>query len=283
MFWRIGERRRRGSRREEGHALGFFHEQSRYDRDDYVRILGENIEAGYSNQFTKRSSNIIETYGVPYDFGSVMHYDQKAFSAHSRITIETIGSNYQNTIGQRDQLSFSDIKKINFAYCNESCEEQLLCAHGGYTDPKNCSQCRCTEGLGGRLCEEPLKTSTKCGGLELNATSNFQILSQNGTGQCNFLITAPAPNKILIEFDEFTFRYQSPCSRNYLEIRYGDDISTTGVRFCLEKPKLLLSKTEHALILYHGLAESQFTIRYKNVINTIRGQGYAIMVECSRY
>ncbi|KHN72054.1 Zinc metalloproteinase nas-34, partial [Toxocara canis] len=57
-----------------GHALGFFHEQSRYDRDDYVRILGENIEAGYSNQFTKRSSNIIETYGVPYDFGSVMHY-----------------------------------------------------------------------------------------------------------------------------------------------------------------------------------------------------------------
>ncbi|KHN75426.1 Zinc metalloproteinase nas-34, partial [Toxocara canis] len=146
----------------------------------------------------------------------------------------------------------------------ESCEEQLLCAHGGYTDPKNCSQCRCTEGLGGRLCEEPLKTSTKCGGLELNATSNFQILSQNGTGQCNFLITAPAPNKILIEFDEFTFRYQSPCSRNYLEIRYGDDISTTGVRFCLEKPKLLLSKTEHALILYHGLAESQFTIRYKN-------------------
>ena len=35
------------------HTLGLWHEQSRLDRDQYVRILWENIRAGKEDNFAK--------------------------------------------------------------------------------------------------------------------------------------------------------------------------------------------------------------------------------------
>ncbi|PIO72997.1 astacin, partial [Teladorsagia circumcincta] len=61
-----------------GHALGFWHTQSRYDRDDFITVLEENInlstQAIYLDEFLKQTMETNNNYGLTYDYGSLMHY-----------------------------------------------------------------------------------------------------------------------------------------------------------------------------------------------------------------
>lgn len=59
-----------------GHAVGYHHEQTRPDRDDWVRIRQENIQPGMEYNFEKYDWQLISDFGVKYDYWSVMHYGQ---------------------------------------------------------------------------------------------------------------------------------------------------------------------------------------------------------------
>lgn len=98
------------------HALGFYHMQSSYDRDDYLIIYFENISAGTESNFEKYNSNEVSKYGVKYDYDSVMHYPSTAFSKNGQATIVTIDPKYNKRIGQRIGLSRRDIEKLNRMY-----------------------------------------------------------------------------------------------------------------------------------------------------------------------
>lgn len=88
------------------------------DRDNFVTVLWNNIEWGSAGQFTKELPDDVDNGGIQYDYGSIMHYRSKAFSrSDSLYTIQTNIGDYQKTIGQRDQLSFNDIKLMNEMYC----------------------------------------------------------------------------------------------------------------------------------------------------------------------
>ncbi|KTG40559.1 hypothetical protein cypCar_00043056 [Cyprinus carpio] len=69
------------------HALGFWHEQSRSDRDDYVTIMWDRIKEGHEHNFNLHNETESSSLGVPYDYGSVMHYSKKAFSIGTTASI----------------------------------------------------------------------------------------------------------------------------------------------------------------------------------------------------
>ncbi|VDM79130.1 unnamed protein product [Strongylus vulgaris] len=69
------------------HAVGFFHEQSRQDRDDYIEIVWRNVQNGADDQFEKYNLNVIDHLNEPYDYSSIMHYGPYAFSGSGKKTI----------------------------------------------------------------------------------------------------------------------------------------------------------------------------------------------------
>lgn len=64
------------------HTLGFYHEHTRSDRDQYVQVMWNNILPGHEINFFKLdddASQLMEL-GLPYDYNSVLHYPLFAFS-----------------------------------------------------------------------------------------------------------------------------------------------------------------------------------------------------------
>ncbi len=78
------------------HTFGFIHEQERSDRDNFIKIISQNIEnyQEYGHNFEK-SSNSVNT--TPYDYCSIMHYWPNAFgkkdaNGNQATTIECVAN-----------------------------------------------------------------------------------------------------------------------------------------------------------------------------------------------
>ncbi|UYV76956.1 MEP1B [Cordylochernes scorpioides] len=100
-----------------GHVVGFEHEHSRSDRDDYLNIHWDNIMEGAEDQFAKLSpeDNWLIT---PFDYRSVMLYGQGAFSRDGRsktMTPVEAGA-VMLDVHNKFELSEYDIERINTLY-----------------------------------------------------------------------------------------------------------------------------------------------------------------------
>ncbi|XP_001653146.2 astacin-like metalloprotease toxin 2 isoform X2 [Aedes aegypti] len=102
------------------HTLGFLHQHTRPDRDQYVQVQYENIiqrpEILFNFEIIEPWTSL--AFPLPYDYDSIMHYKPFMYSIDPQRLVTVASRNPTvTTIGQRDQLSTLDIISINFLYC----------------------------------------------------------------------------------------------------------------------------------------------------------------------
>ncbi|GFQ66932.1 zinc metalloproteinase nas-13 [Trichonephila clavata] len=104
------------------HVLGFVHEQNRPDRDEFIRVVWDNIQEGAKKNFQKFSPDVVTTLGSEYDYNSLMHYDANAFAINSSLpTLVPLRAN--TTLGNREGFSEKDLIRINTLYnCSSTAE-----------------------------------------------------------------------------------------------------------------------------------------------------------------
>ena len=111
------------------HIVGFNHEQSRSDRDDYVDIIFDNIVPGsnYRVNFNKAVTNNL----VVYDYNSVLHYPRLSWNKKPYLQTIVPKTMPKPKIGQRDRLSPLDIEEVRGLY---SCSKSSYAFCGGELD-----------------------------------------------------------------------------------------------------------------------------------------------------
>ncbi|XP_074058170.1 meprin A subunit beta-like [Macrotis lagotis] len=103
------------------HTLGFVHEHSRSDRDDYITVMENNIIPGTEAYFKSYSDKKIDSLNIPYDYTSLTHYSKNAYPKGLSPTIVTKDPYFMDVIGQRMDFSAFDVKRVNQRYnCSSS-------------------------------------------------------------------------------------------------------------------------------------------------------------------
>ncbi|XP_031568762.1 low choriolytic enzyme-like [Actinia tenebrosa] len=117
------------------HAVGFWHEQSRPDRNHHVEVMWENIEEGKEHNFNKYKRNSIDVLNTNYDFNSIMHYGKYGFSKNGKPTLLAI-KDPKRELGQRNGFSEIDIIKVNTLY---DCKSTSSVGWSSWTSWSDCT------------------------------------------------------------------------------------------------------------------------------------------------
>lgn len=208
-----------------GHAIGFWHEHTRPDRDDYVRIVSENILNGHEHNFDKLTIQDVDSLGEPYDHNSIMHYARNTYSknVYDATILPKRGPKMRRPprIGQRERLSKSDIIQANRLYKCPECGRTFLASQDSFTAPNYLPDSVPNEGY-----------------------------------HCEWRILATPGERIRLNITDLAIFQSNDCRTDYLEIRdgYWHKSSLLG-RFCgadLQTPPVIMSTGNRMVLTYHS-------------------------------
>ncbi|XP_043990309.1 meprin A subunit beta [Gambusia affinis] len=214
------------------HALGFWHEQSRSDRDDYVQIMWDRISEGKEHNFNTYDDTVSSSLGVPYDYNSMMHYSKGAFQNGSESTIVTKIPAFSDVIGQRMEFSDSDLLKLNRLYkCTQgstfldSCdfERENICGmiqgHGDKAD-----WVRVTSAAGGP--DTDYSNMGKCTGSGYFMHFSTGTANTGDTAVLESRLVYPKRGYQCLEF--FYYNSAGPSDTLKIHVREYDDANPNG-------------------------------------------------------
>ncbi|WKY09001.1 hypothetical protein Q1695_001844 [Nippostrongylus brasiliensis] len=279
----LGERcnSTRAAAHELGHALGFFHTQSRHDRDSYVTVILDNIKVNWLDEFTLETKQTNDNYGLPYDYGSLMHYGSTSASTNKEknlLTMLPMDLAYIETLGS-PFISFIDLFMMNKHYnCTGDCPtaSSAKCENDGFPHPRNCSRCICPGGYGGSLCNE---RPEGCGAT-LNATEvpvewiasvgneSAGLNPREDFDMCYYWIMAPTGKKVAAQLLSFTPENIAVdgCKYGGVEFKWHWDKTRTGSRYCSKQgsyTELVSTSNIMPVIIYNRYYRSTTKIQYR--------------------
>uniref|UniRef100_A0A0K0ELE8 Metalloendopeptidase n=1 Tax=Strongyloides stercoralis TaxID=6248 RepID=A0A0K0ELE8_STRER len=257
-----------------GHALGLVHEHSRIGRDKFITIDFLQLNDRGKRNFEIRNSPHYVNYSTTYDYASIMHYGQYAFSSRwyrligRPVIIPKLDHQYSRMMGQRKMVAFNDFKKINLLYCN-ACgwvnndagqlnpNRQPSCSYGGYADFRNCSKCICPTGYTGKLCRDIISSDPECGNTIFEVNKTEIRLTFEDKKNCYISLKANKPKKIDMDIVNVNAPYdRDTCTEDIAyQIKYRRDRGATGLLLCgyHQIPIRLKSETSSILIHYKGV------------------------------
>ncbi|KAL3074117.1 hypothetical protein niasHT_033325 [Heterodera trifolii] len=146
------------------------------------------IESPIKITFNKKA--LPDKYGL---WDNAIRVGAKLIEYEGLYKLITLPRFYQQTIGQRERISFKDAAIINRIYCKDSCKgHEDKCQNGGYLNPNDCTKCHCPDGYGGKYCKE-LEENLNCedlSGIPRELVANESAVLLKAEAKCAKLCCA---------------------------------------------------------------------------------------------